>query len=113
MTKKGICLHLSKSCVNITMKFLGMHCQNNWPPLVLLFDGWLWISESSSVCTYFGPRKGYYIKEEIHLMKSLNRTLSLVLVLVMVLGLFGVASAAKLSDFTDKDRSPIPRRSII
>ena len=46
-------------------------------------------------------------------MKSLNRTLSLVLVLVMVLGLFGVASAAKLSDFTDKDRSPIPRRSII
>lgn len=37
-------------------------------------------------------------------MKSLNRTLSLVLVLVMVLGLFGVASAAKLSDFTDKDQ---------
>ncbi|NCB74979.1 MAG: hypothetical protein EOM51_09605, partial [Clostridia bacterium] len=33
-------------------------------------------------------------------MKSLNRTLSLVLVLVMVFGLFGVASASS-STFTD------------
>jgi len=33
-------------------------------------------------------------------MKSLNRTLSLVLVLVMVLGLFGVASAATFTDDT-------------
>lgn len=31
-------------------------------------------------------------------MKSLNRTLSLVLVLVMVFGLFGVASAASYTD---------------
>ena len=36
-------------------------------------------------------------------MKTLNKTLSLVLVLVMVLGMFGVASAAKLGDFSDKD----------
>ena len=35
-------------------------------------------------------------------MKTLNKTLSLVLALVMVFSLFGVASAAKLGDFTDK-----------
>jgi len=43
------------------------------------------------------PIWGYYLKEEFHNMKSLNRTLSLVLVLVMVLGMFGIAGAA----FTD------------
>jgi len=44
--------------------------------------------------------KGYYLKEEFHYMKSLNRTLSLVLVLAMVLGLMGFASAATFTDNT-------------
>ena len=45
-----------------------------------------------------GPLKGVLLKEEFHSMKSLNRTLSLVLVLAMCLGLMGVASAAAYTD---------------
>ncbi|PKM74382.1 MAG: hypothetical protein CVU91_00515 [Firmicutes bacterium HGW-Firmicutes-16] len=48
-----------------------------------------------------GPEQGYYLKEDFHRMKSLNRTLSLVLVLAMCLGMMGIASAA--TTFTDSE----------
>lgn len=43
---------------------------------------------------------GYYLKEEFYRMKTLNKTLSLILALAMVFGLMGVASAA----FTDQSK---------